>query len=265
MLYFLFAARLSDGGDPGVRGPHWKRHFDSLQHLRQLRVLYAVLRRLLPEWAGLAGGDVDQLEQHRLPGHRLMRIDLPVVCLSLPDGVSSLHPKRQMPMKMRFIMVKNLLILLSATALVALTTHGRATAQSNAPRPMSQYMAVAWETSGYLVTENWGKSWRLVSSDAVSELPERLVALLKANQSAKHAIASVLPNPTVGPAAIRFSADHAGIVRITLHDMRGSEVLRSTRDVGTGFQTENVDLSSLPNGVYYYPLSTMEVPLVVEQ
>jgi hypothetical protein len=150
-------------------------------------------------------------------------------------------------------MVKNLLILLSATALAVLATHGRATAQSNGPKPVSQYMAVAWETNGYLVTENWGKSWRLVSSDAIGELPERLIHLLKANQAGKVAAHSaVVPNPTLGPVAIRFSADRPGNVRITLHDMRGSEVLSASRETAVGFQTENLDLSSLPNGVYYY-------------
>jgi Secretion system C-terminal sorting domain len=150
-------------------------------------------------------------------------------------------------------MVKNLFILISATAIAAFAAHSRAAAQSSTPRPVSQYMAVAWETNGYLVTENWGKSWRLVSSDAISELPERLVQLLKANQAGKEAAhAAVLPNPTTGPVAIRFGADRAGSVRITLHDTRGAEVHRSTREVATGFQTETIDLSSLPNGVYYY-------------
>jgi hypothetical protein len=150
-------------------------------------------------------------------------------------------------------MVKNLFILLSATALVGFTAHSRAQAQSAAHKPASQYMAVAWDNNGYLVTENWGKSWRLVSSDETSQLPERLVALLKANQADRvSAHAAVIPNPTTGPVAIHYSADRPGSVRITLHDMRGAEVLRSTHEVAIGFQTENVDLSSLPNGVYYY-------------
>lgn len=157
-------------------------------------------------------------------------------------------------------MVKNLLILLSATALVALTAHGRAAAQnggsaplSTRPTPVSQYMAVGWENNGYLVTENWGKSWRLVASNAISELPERLVTLLKANQAGRDAAHStVIPNPTSGPVAIRFSANRAGSVRITLHDTRGEEVLRAASNVAVGFQTQNIDLSSLPNGVYYY-------------
>lgn len=152
----------------------------------------------------------------------------------------------------------NLLCTLSAAALFGAVAFSQARAQGAAsggtsPRPVSQYMAVAWDDKGYLVTENWGQSWRIVSEDALEELPPRLVALLKANRAGREtAQATVIPNPTTGSTSLRFTLDRPGTVQIMIHDTRGGEVMRLPLDLAAGYHMQKIDLSSLPSGAYYY-------------
>lgn len=121
---------------------------------------------------------------------------------------------------------------------------------------LNQYMAVAWEGDGYLVTENGGKSWRLVYGNALSTLPEPIVQVLKYGTSAVASMqAMAVPNPATGPVDLRFSVNRPGDVTISLHDSQGSEVLRHQKAAShAGLHTHNLDVSSLPSGVYYYRL-----------
>ncbi len=122
----------------------------------------------------------------------------------------------------------------------------------------TKYMAVAWEGEGYLVTENGGKSWKLVYGNAIASLPDPILRLLKASKEASAASsATAIPNPASGPVDIRFNVDEPGQVTITMHDMRGEEVLRQSRDAYyVGAHSHRLDLSSLPSGTYYYRLTS---------
>jgi hypothetical protein len=117
-------------------------------------------------------------------------------------------------------------------------------------------MAVAWEGDGYLVTENGGKSWKLVYGNAVSSLPEPILQLLKANSdNARESGVSAFPNPASGPVDIRFSVNEPGSVTVLLNDVQGAEVIRESKDAyHAGSQSHRLDVSSLPSGIYYYRL-----------
>lgn len=122
--------------------------------------------------------------------------------------------------------------------------------------PLNQYMAVAWEGEGYLITENGGKNWRLVYGNALSTLPEPIIQILKYGTSSVASMqATAMPNPTTGPVDLRFAVNRPGNVTIALHDAQGGEVLRHQKETAyAGLHTHNIDVSSLPSGVYYYRL-----------
>lgn len=161
--------------------------------------------------------------------------------------------------------MKNLLVLCATGIVCALSaapttaiaqTSGTATSHPER-RPVVQFMAVAWENKGYLVTDNGGKSWRLIYNDAIPQLPEELIRILKKSQGERaEAHVSVMPNPAIGPVAFRYTLQAEGNVAITLHDTRGTLMLETEREYRlAGNQMQHVDMSSLPSGTYYYRIA----------
>lgn len=153
------------------------------------------------------------------------------------------------------------LVVACALAVSALAIPAAAQTRDNAGAtrvgaPLNQYMAVAWEGEGYLITENGGKNWRLVYGNALSTLPEPIVQILKyGTTSVASSQAMAMPNPTTGPVDLRFAVKQPGDVTISLHDTQGSEVLRHNKEARyAGLHTHSIDVSSLPSGVYYYRL-----------
>ncbi len=140
-----------------------------------------------------------------------------------------------------------------------------ATAQTGTGKAASttKYMAVAWEGDGYLVTENGGKSWKLVSGNALASLPAPLLKLLAGGSVTMNDPGTLaMPNPAIGPVDLRFSVNEPGRIAITVHDVRGDEVLRESRETSrAGLHTHRLDLSTLPSGLYYYRLLSGSGPI----
>ena len=159
--------------------------------------------------------------------------------------------------------MKNLLTLLATGIVCTITAApGSAIAQKSGTttshperRQVAQFMAVAWENKGYLVTENGGKSWRLIDNEAIPQLPEELIQILKKSRG-EEAEVSVMPNPAIGPVAFRYTLQAGGTVAITLHDTRGAMVLRTGEEQRlAGDHMQHIDVSSLPSGIYYYRIA----------
>jgi hypothetical protein len=67
------------------------------------------------------------------------------------------------------------------------------------------------------------------------------------------------PNPTNGHVQIGFHVPVTGKVILTVFDLDGNVVLQPVREeVSAGRHVVNLDLSSLPRGMYYYELRTNE-------
>ncbi len=65
------------------------------------------------------------------------------------------------------------------------------------------------------------------------------------------------PNPVVGRADIPFSLESAQHVRVALYDALGREVaVAADRAFGAGDQSVSVNVRGLPNGIYFYRVST---------
>lgn len=116
---------------------------------------------------------------------------------------------------------------------------------------------------GYLVTEDGGTRWRLAQASELGELPVPLLRQLRALRTGVATrSASVAPNPASGLVTMNYSTDVPGPVTISVADGRGVEVLRTVAAApAAGTYSENVDLSSLPSGLYYYHVANGEGPV----
>jgi hypothetical protein len=65
---------------------------------------------------------------------------------------------------------------------------------------------------------------------------------------------SSYPNPASETATITYSVPQAGQVTLALRDVMGKEIISETTEATTGTQFWNVDVSTLPDGVYFYEL-----------
>lgn len=65
---------------------------------------------------------------------------------------------------------------------------------------------------------------------------------------------SSYPNPASQTAVISYSVPREGVVTLTLRDVMGREIISETTEVNTSTQLWNVDVSTLPDGVYFYEL-----------
>lgn len=150
----------------------------------------------------------------------------------------------------------------AALAAFVVVTSGRSSAQTNDRPASNRVMVVAWQSNGYLVTENGGASWRLVLPSEVDRLPDHLRALLKTGRSTTALASVAFPNPTATSSTIRFTTRTVGSHNLDLYDGRGEHVLSRKADVRVaGIHEELVDLSSLPCGIYYYRIANGEGPV----
>jgi hypothetical protein len=85
-------------------------------------------------------------------------------------------------------------------------------------------------------------------SDAVIEPPPRGAGVV---------LAPVSPNPSRGPATLRFLLPEPGRVTLLVMDVGGRQVARVVDgEVGAGVHAVRCDLSALPAGVYHAVLRT---------
>ena len=68
---------------------------------------------------------------------------------------------------------------------------------------------------------------------------------------------SIYPNPARSVAQLQYGLRSLGSVVISLHDVLGRRVREITNSTkGPGEHTESVDVSSLPNGIYFFHVTT---------
>jgi len=128
-------------------------------------------------------------------------------------------------------------------------------------RPVTRLMAVLWERDAYLVTENGGENWRVVSASDLENQPTHIAKLIRgampgaATETASRS--SVSPNPATDRIRVRFTLDEPGQVRTGLYDVRGERVLEQSQELSqTGEHAQMIETSSLPNGVYLYRITS---------
>jgi hypothetical protein len=76
---------------------------------------------------------------------------------------------------------------------------------------------------------------------------------------------TVAPNPTRGPATLRFNSDRRASIPISLYDLTGRPLWRSAYAANPGVNTVSLDaLRGLPDGIYILQVATGEgVPISV--
>lgn len=141
----------------------------------------------------------------------------------------------------------------------------KATAQTVTPSqparqrtPITKMMVVQWERESYLVTENGGASWQLVSTKDLDNVPPYIAKLVRsAMPGAREAArATVSPNPATTGMNFRFNVDEPGRVNLSLYDVRGERVLDWSQDMRqTGEHAQTIEVSSLPSGIYLYQIT----------
>lgn len=71
-----------------------------------------------------------------------------------------------------------------------------------------------------------------------------------------------IPNPASSTVTFGFTLPESGNVKLSVTDMLGRNVWQSPNDeMSSGSHSVTVDVSTLPNGVYYYTLSTSKTSL----
>jgi hypothetical protein len=68
---------------------------------------------------------------------------------------------------------------------------------------------------------------------------------------------TVSPNPTMGPATLRFNSDRRATIPISLYDLTGRALWRRQYPASPGINVLAIDpLRDLPNGIYILQLAT---------
>ncbi len=67
----------------------------------------------------------------------------------------------------------------------------------------------------------------------------------------KNSLVNLAPNPARTNINLNFFEPQTGMVTVEVSDMIGQIVIRQSYNVEKGFNDQNVDIASLPNGVYY--------------
>jgi hypothetical protein len=143
--------------------------------------------------------------------------------------------------------------------------HTKAQAQTATPSetvrqrtPITRTMAVRWEGDSYLVTDNGGASWQVVSTRDLDNVPPHIAKLVRsAMPGAQEATRTVVsPNPATTGMNFRFSVDEPGRVNLALYDVRGERVLDWSQEMRqTGEHAQTIEVSSLPSGIYLYQIT----------
>jgi len=141
----------------------------------------------------------------------------------------------------------------------------KASAQTSTPSepvrqrtPITRMMAVQWERESYLVTDNGGASWQLVSTKDLDNVPPYIAKLVRSAMPGAHEAArtTVSPNPATTGMNFRFSVDEPGRVNLALYDVRGERVLDWSQEMRqTGEHAQTIEVSSLPSGIYLYQIT----------
>lgn len=154
-----------------------------------------------------------------------------------------------------------LLALALGTGVVCTRSSAQTTIPSESMRqrtPITRMMVVQWERDSYLVTDNGGASWQLVSAKDLDNMPPHIAKLVRsAMPGAREAVrTTVSPNPATTGMNFRFEVDEPGRVNLALYDVRGERVLDWSQEMReTGEHAQTIEVSSLPSGIYLYQIT----------
>jgi hypothetical protein len=112
--------------------------------------------------------------------------------------------------------------------------------------------------NGNVLQSTDGHNWGSIETAAQANVASGLQSELAKRQAVAQVTATGVtasPNPTMGTTTVSYQMARPGEVLLTVHDIRGAEVLRQvlgSRDAGVNSSAFNA--SELSNGIYYYQI-----------